>query len=641
MSAIAGVCYLDGKPLDHADLDRMVSTLAHRGSDGAGLWCEGAIGLGHRLLWTTPESLHEKLPLVDPIDGLVLTADARIDNREELIAAFGLTTRPRVEITDSELILAAYKRWGERCPEKLLGDFAFVLWDGQKQVLFCARDHFGVKPFYYHRSGQIFAFATEIKALFCLPEVPHRLNEVRVADYLVPMFGDKTSTFYEDILRLPPAHSMVVTQDRVRLWEYWTLDPAREVRLASDQEYAEAFRDIFGEAVRCRLRSNFPPGSLLSGGLDSSSITCVARDLLAEKDGRPLLTFSAIFDEVSECDERSFIESVLAQGGFEPHYLHADQLSPLTDLERMFWHEDEAFYAPNLFMHWGLFHAAREQGVRVLLDGFDGDTTVSHGTLYLTELARSGRWGALYREAKGLSRNFRSSPWGILWRLGLKSVIPGPLHRAWRALRGRAAPAWTANPTIKPDFGRRIDLVARFAALEEWRARPVATEKEHHYRGLAWGLMPFMLEVADRAAAAFSLEPRYPFFDRRLAEFCLALPPDQKISRGWTRVILRRAMAGILPREVQWRGGKSDLGGNFRRGLLTVDRDLVEEAILHEPQAIAPYVDLDALRQAYTRCQTHPTNADTMIIWKAASLALWLRHTGLAPYVREAGRDQG
>jgi len=227
---------------------------------------------------------------------LVLTADACIDNRDELIVTIvtlGLADRPPAEIADSQLILAAYEKWGEYCPEKLLGDFAFAIWDERKQVLFCARDHFGVKPFCYHQSEQFFVFASEIKALLCLPGVPCQLNEARVADYLEVLFEDKAMTFYQHILRLPPGHSITVGREETRLRSYWSLDPERELRLGSDEEYAEA--------MRCRLRSAFPIGSMLSGGLDSSSITCVARKLLAQNGGRRLHTFSAIFESLTRC----------------------------------------------------------------------------------------------------------------------------------------------------------------------------------------------------------------------------------------------------------------------------------------------------------------------------------------------------
>ncbi|MBW4577472.1 MAG: lasso peptide isopeptide bond-forming cyclase [Aphanothece sp. CMT-3BRIN-NPC111] len=639
MSAIAGIYYLDGRLVDRTDLERMVISLAHRGPNGSGIWCQGSVGFGHQMLWTTPESLQEKLPLVHQTGYFAITADARIDNRPELMAALSL--KQQREISDSELILAAYEKWGERSPEKLLGDFAFVIWDKRRQVLFCARDHFGVKPFYYYRSHHIFVFATEIKALLCLPEIPRQLNETRVGDYLIPILEDKTITFYQDILRLAPGHDMVVGQKEMRWCEapsfgrshsYWSLDPARELKLGSNQEYAEAFRELFTEAVRCRLRSAFPVGSTLSGGLDSSSVTCVARELLAEKNQQPLHTFSAIFDKVTQCDERPFINAVLAQGNLKPDYIHTDQLSPFTNINRMLWHEDEAFVVPNLFMIWGLYGAAFEQGVRVVLDGHDGDTTVSHGFSYLSDLARTWQWHTLVKELKPLAKHFHTSPRKLLLRYGLKPLAPKPIQDIWKILRRGNQFIWKAkNHTINSDFAQRLALEERIQFLQAHQAYLAQTAREAHYRGLTNGLNPLTLEEADKVAAAFSVELRHPFFDKRLAEFCLAIPADQKLNQGWTRMVMRRAMANILPIEIQWRGGKTNLSANFLHGLQIFDRELLESVIFQKSEIIEQYVNINALREVYARfISQEMNNADALILWKSVTLALWLRHACFA-----------
>ena len=198
MSGIVGICYLDNRSVDRPDLARMVETIAHRGPDGSGLWSEGPVGLGHRMLWTTPESLHERLPFVNRTGDIAITADARIDNRDELFRMLPMTGDSSGKVSDSQLILAAYENWGERCLEHLLGDFAFAVWDSRTQTLFCARDHFGVKPLYYYSSSKAFVFATEIKALLCLPEVPRQLDEMKVADYLTATFDDTAVTFYRE-----------------------------------------------------------------------------------------------------------------------------------------------------------------------------------------------------------------------------------------------------------------------------------------------------------------------------------------------------------------------------------------------------------------------------------------------------------
>jgi asparagine synthase (glutamine-hydrolysing) len=531
------------------------------------------------------------------------------------------------KITDSQLILAAYEKWGETCAKHLLGDFAFAIWDRRQQLLFCARDHFGVRPFYYHHCpGRIFAFASEIKALLCLSEVPQRLNEVRIGDYLEVMLEDKVITFYQNIFRLPPGHQLTLSQKGLELQQYWSLDPKRELRLSSDAEYAEAYREIFTEAVRCRLRSAFPVGSTLSGGLDSSSITCVARELLAEQGEPPLKTFSAIFDKVTSCDERPYINAVLAQGGVEPYYIHADQLSPLTDIDRVLWHQDEPFYAPNLFIHWGLYGSAQQQGIRIFLDGFIGDSTVFHGSEYLIELARIGRWLTLATEAEATAKLHGHPPWKLtrryLWQYGIRPRVPQTLRQVWRQLRRRQLPVPQLSPIINSEFAQRIGLSDRICAFQEdsslWSAR------DYHHQYLSTGDIPFALEVANKAASAFALETRFPFTDRRLAEFCLAVPPDQKLHKGYTRAIVRRALVNCLPEKIRWRSDKGNLGPNFRQGLLSFERQRLEQLILENSQAIEAYVDVASLRTVYQRYVSQGAKEDVIPVWLAITLALWL-----------------
>ena len=493
--------------------------------------------------------------------------------------------------------------------------------------------------YYYFLSCKFFVFASEIKALLCHPEVPRKLNQVRVGEYLASMFDDKTITFYAGILRLPPAHSLTVSRAGIQLRQYWSLDCSRELQLRSDDAYAEAFRELFIEAVHCRLRTAFPVGSMLSGGMDSSSVTCVARQLLAREGDRRLQTFSAVFDEVTECDERHFIDSVLAQNSVEPHYVHGDQISPLADLDRVLWHQDEPFYAPNLFLTWNLYQAAARQSVRIVLDGFDGDTTVSHGEGYLDELASAGQWCTLAAAIRAYSRTFnldwRTLLWRYVWHYRLDPTIAGSkvlklMLRSWRTLRRRGEAInrarWSAD--LNPNFVRSIELVERRKAQQSG-PNPPRTERENHYRKLTWGGMPFTLEVLERAAAAFGIEPRFPFWDKRLVEFCLALPPQQKVHGGWTRIVLRRALQGILPREVQWRNSKSNLGPNFEHGLRTYERQRLEEAILRDAETIEKYVNVDSLRAAYRRFESGGVGDDTLMIWKALSLSLWLQRTAL------------
>ncbi len=305
MSGIIGLYHLDGRPAEERILQRMAQAIAHRGPDGIRFWSDGPVGLGHLMLQTTPESARERQPLTNPEATLCLTVDGRIDNRRELRQALDSNGFPPRDDTDAELLLRAYECWGESCPNRLLGDFAFAIWDARKKQLFCARDYVGVKPFYYHRSATLFAFGSEIRAVLALETVPRRLNESRVVDFLVEQLDreDEESTFYQDVQRLPAGHSLTVSPGKFLLRDYWELKAPPVLKLGSLQEYGEAFREVFVEAVRCRLRSTYPVASTLSGGIDSSSVVCTVRELLASELQEPLHTISLVDADEAKCGE--------------------------------------------------------------------------------------------------------------------------------------------------------------------------------------------------------------------------------------------------------------------------------------------------------------------------------------------------
>ena len=626
MSAIAGLFRTDGQPVARSDVQRMISALAHRAPNGAATWAHESAALAHGALWSTPEASREPQPLM--VGSCVITADVRLDNRGELVAALG-TDRT---IGDAELILRAYERWGEACVPKLLGDFAFVIWDGANRQLFCARDHIGAKPFYYHHAPAAVLFASEIKALLTNPLVPYSINPGRVADYLVGLFDDQAVTFYRGIYRLPAGHTMTVSRDGTRIRPYWSLDHVQEIRLASDEAYEEALRDCFAAAVKSRLRSRRPVGSLLSGGLDTASIVATARSLRGPEDG-VLDVFTAIFPRLpatdrGKIDERAFVDALVAQGGLRAHYVRGDLLSPLGEVDRALWHLDEAFAAPNLYLQWALYEAARHQGVGVLLDGIDGEATVSHGLEWLAGLARRGRLLALGQELREFSRRHGVGVSSLLWRLAAQPLMPFSMRRAVRRLR-RREPAWQAQSIIRPEFARRTGVAERMEAFEQGHARPAGSPRAAHRRAMESGLIPYTLEVADKAAAAFGLEPRYPLFDRRLLELCLALPVDQELRGGWSRSVMRRAMKGLVPGEIRWRADKANPVPKFTHRVQPADRRLVNE-VLDQPEVIAEYVDVAALRKAYGRYAMQVgSEADALTVHSAVVLALWLQRAKL------------
>jgi asparagine synthase (glutamine-hydrolysing) len=646
----------------------MTRLIAHRGPDGSGAWTAGPVALGHCLLRTTPDAVSQ--PLVHHSGEFAITAEVRLDNRKELGEKLGLPVTDLLP-SDAELVLAAYLRWEESCTQHLLGDFAFAIWDGRRRALFCARDHMGVRPFIYHyRPGVIFAFGSEPKAVLAAPGVPFRVNEERLADYLRLAFHDKEATFFEGVRRLPPGHWMRVDASSCNVQPYWSPDPAREIRLGDDREYAEAFLEKFKEAVRCRLRSSGPIASQLSGGLDSSLVTCVANDILAaERPREALHTVSCIFDEYPEVDERAYIEPVLARCNLaSPHYVHADQVSPLAQLEEALWHEDGLSYTHNGFTIADMASTVGRAGARVMFDGLDGDTIVSHGfermfelayrgdwatfshelaaieehtgssrrTIFgmyggavLAELARDNRWGTWLSRARGAASELEFGFRDLSREYGLRPVAPEFAFKAWRRLRGRAE---AKPPTlIHPDLARRT----------RWQEPPPVMQprenfRETHYAMLLSGAHATALEAVDRIASRFSVELRHPFFDRRLIEYCLALPADQKLKNGWGRLVMRRAMEGIVPPEVQWRKDKSRLSPNFINGLWRFERDRLE-SLRANAGCLDGLVDRQQLVDALDRFSQRRTRPDAdNMLWPALNLAAWL--PGLESRYKDAFR---
>lgn len=636
MSAIFGVYNLNKKPISSKVLEEMSAVLSHRGMDDSGVWNEAATGLGHRMLKTTPEAENEKLPFVSKDKSLVITADARLDNRKELIDLLGPFDESGSPVSDSELILAAYQKWGESCAERLLGDFAFGIWDLRKQQVFCARDHFGVKPFYYHLSENLFAFATEIKGLLVLPEISECVNEIRVAEHLANTLDYKEMTFYRDVLRLLPGHCAVINRESKRIFSYWKLELPPELKLKSDGEYAEALRELFTEAVDCRLRSSVPVGTMLSGGMDSSSITCMARKLLASDKTAQLHTFSGVFDHVKECDEREYINTVIRENSISPHFIVADSHGPYADIDDVLKIQDEPMTSSNVYVNWLSYKAAKAKGVKVILDGYDGDTTISHGLGYFTELGYEKRWVKLISEniayARRTGQPWRRSAWSWIWNFGLnpwitKNKYASRVHNGMQRVKAMTAAkpeaVFEGGAELNADFAQRVNS----ALLDKKKNIKLRTERDIHFWNLTDNGSHFSpLEILDYASGVFSVEMRYPFWDKRMIEFCLSLPPEQKIKKGWTRMIMRRAMDGILPREIQWRPGKTDQTAGYNYGLLKFGREIINDVIIKNPEAIVDYVNIESLREAHERfLRSEATLNDVLSIQHCVSLALWLQ----------------
>ena len=685
MSGIAGIVGLDGRRIADQDVKPMVRRMRHRGPDREGVWNEGAVGLGHGMLQTTPESLSESLPLA--AGPFAITADARIDNRESLLSqlrpdlsALGLEAEV---VPDSSIILAAFARWGRRCVDRLVGDFAFLVWDEREQTLFCARDHLGVRPLYYvHRPGAVFAVASEPKALFAVEGIALEIDEARVAESLSVRIYDPVGTPFEGVLKVPAAHTLSVGPRGLTLERYWTLEPSRE---PSGTSYAEGFAEVFSEAVRCRVRSAFPIGSELSGGLDSSAVTVVAAREMGE---RPIHTISLAYDD-PKTDERRFGQAILDRLGDRAvdHYVHPERERILSLYTEIYQTLDDLRVRGNGYGNYLTAREASRHGARVLLTGQDGDTAVGHGWEWFTEQALAGEWDLLRSESERVYDRCRAdqdehdsqfsyqrpsqiasayvAPLLQYWaeekaylpfaqasasiRRHFGAPLTGPVREYWKqllmpgSLRRRAARHITADTARKRipatlDLGLVartgvVDRLTRQIRTEAARSRGQFTAQEAQLRVLTSEVVEGNLHKLDLYGAASGVEVRHPFMDIRLLQYCLAVPSGEKLRDGYTRYVLREALRADLPDLVRNRMNKMDHGAQQERFIFDSEPARVED-LLGDPGYGARYLNLPVVRDLWAR---GVAGSASLTEWEIAAFSaalttlLWFHVSPLAP----------
>jgi asparagine synthase (glutamine-hydrolysing) len=554
----------------------------------------------------------------------VLFTDIRLHDRQGL---------DRNATTDVARACRAYERWGDDCADRLIGDFAFALKEERSGRVFAARDPLGAKPLYYRVSRGAISFAGTAAGIGATDGLPLELDETRIADVLVPELEarDRTSTFYRDVLRLPPGHRLVFDGRHAIVTPYWRPDPSRELRLASDDDHVEAFRDVFGEAVRCR--ADGAAGSMLSGGLDSSAIVGFASALRRREGGAPLSTISAVSDDPA-CEESRCVRSVLTLPGLDPSVVRPSEIDGFRDVVAGFLSSMEEPFDASMVLPLVVYAAARRRGLTAVLDGVDGDCVASLEPDYLGGLLSGGSWGTALREARGVARFYRGThaPWSSAPRLILANAgrawAPELVRAASRRLRRSGRLSAALSDTIASDeLVERAGLRDRLEALWAHRASPARSPRERHAIELTHPNIGAALERYHRVAASQGIEARHPFMDRRVVELCLALPWDLKVRGGWSKFIVRRACAGLLPDEVSWRRGRwVRLGPRFLAAAVATSGAFIAREAEEGFAQLAPYVDRGKLRRLWTafRRGDDPSVAET--VWQAAALNCWVRN---------------
>lgn len=582
------------------------------------------------------------------VDGMgsprvIVIMDGRLVDRTRLHAVLsaGLSAGG---VTDAELVLKAYLRWGRQLGEHLSGEFAIVIWDAAASTLLCLRDHFGCKPLYYYHSSKdhVFAFASEIKSLLAHPEVPERLRDDRLREIASGLHPDTFSTSFKDIYRLPPASTLTWDLNGVLSIErYWTLDPGIETTFVDDREYVETFTMLLAESVRDRMTGLSSFASHLSGGLDSSSVSLTAAEI-ARASGQTLVTVSNVFPSVPSADESALIDLAGEYLGVDRHVVFADQKGPVARLRKAYVYEDEPLLAGNYFLVDGLATKAREAGASMVLTGIDGDSVLfSDYALVLRDMISNGDTQQFLFELSNAlaARNQR------LDATSLANMVAAMLqHTSGSA--GRAGIVF-ASVRIARQAGLSTSSFARKLA-SRWRhlsssQKPRGsflpgaidlrdatgrTLKETHYLRLTNPLVPLEFELWDRCHAHHGLEVSHPFWDKRLVEFCYGLPLEQRLRNGYSRSLLRRAIAGRLPDQIVWRTAKTSMRENFDIGLF--HRDCDAAAALLQSTSTAGIgkespVDFSEAQKEFERLRSSPDRSGSSVtaVWTAITFAAW------------------
>jgi len=566
MSAIFGILRFDGGAVAASDLERMGATLRHRGPDGRKVAVEGPVGLGHCVMRVNQEDLFEAQPIRDRAADLTLVADCRIDNREELAGEFGVDEAQLADLPDSALILRAYAKWGERCAEHLLGDFAFAIWDGRGGKLLLGRDHMGQRTIFYHRSEHFLAFASEIKALWALADVPRELRDEEMARFFHRTVDQRPEggTLYAGIEVLPGATVMAVGRDRaVAQRRYWApeADPAHEGR--NEAYYVEQYRKVLAEAVACRLRRLTGPAALLmSAGFDTAAIAGLAGPVVTAQ-RRKLISLSWLGPEGMEPmrgDIRPWLEACRrVMPHLDVRELTRPGADPLEGLGTVFMQADGPGAGDRKTSAY-LFAQAQAAGARLVLDGYGGDYTLNpRGFGALARHLRRGRLRRFMVEFRAHLRETGQSPWRTLKHEIILMLLPPAVIRWQRRVRQMGSEALFASALRDLEGPYLAELRARNSVEKRPGADSIPiTAMRASIRRVATKISRGAAPGGAIPAAAHGLDLTRPFHDKRVVELGLAIPEDLYVKNGLNRYLARRALADVYPPAFQRRGRRNE-----------------------------------------------------------------------------------
>ena len=634
MCGIAGILNFNNKSINRNTLVKMTGIVKHRGPDDCGIVlldptigeCRAgvidykelgkrednrsnwSVGFGHTRLSILDLSEQGHQPMENSDGSLWIVHNGEIYNYIEIkteMMARGYKFRSN---TDTEVVLNAYQEWGTDCLNKFNGMWAFAIWDRKKKVLFCARDRFGVKPFYYYLDGNIFIFASEIKQILECEEYKRKPNEKMIYDYLViGLENHTTETFFKEIYQLRGGeYAIVDLQSRTfKKRRYYDLSKVSKIDRKESDYYAE-LKELFIDAVNLRLRSDVPVGSCLSGGLDSSVVVSIGSSLLKKKGDRVFNTFTACWKN-QEIDEKKYADAVVAFSGSKGNDVYPSSEELAQDLSKLIWHQEEPFGSLSIFAQWSVMKAARNRGIPVLLDGQGGDEVFlgyeRYYAWFLLELIKKGK---LVKAVNELMKSRKNS------KLTQKEIILFCVYFNFNWVRALRIYRKT-KPFMNQDFMKLYNITERLNLFNKIKSVSDLQISEIQQIQLA-----HLLRYADRNSMAFSIETRLPFLDYRLVEFALSVQSEYKIRDGWTKNLIREGLKQVIPEDIRTRKNKIGFEAPQASLMQAILPNLMPR--IERESILRKYFNMDWLMNVLKN-----GDLNNLTPWKAICLDLWFR----------------
>lgn len=609
MCGIAGIILKQGNPASLPEQIRsMTQRIEHRGPDGEGLYCHERLGLGHRRLAIIDRSSDGHQPMLYQNGDLVLTYNGEIYNYVELrqqLLQLGHTFHSH---SDTEVILAAYVQWGENCVCRFNGMWAFALFDKRRNSLFCSRDRFGIKPFYYINQTENFVFGSEIKQL--LPFLQRvSANQDALINFVLTSVSDQDNdSFFQNVLKLPAGHNLHYSLDthQLRCESWYQLDFQPQFANLAIDDAVERYMGLLEDAISLRLRADVAVGTCLSGGLDSSTIASIAAPLYRTSSGKPFFGITAVSEQESN-NEAEYARLVIEHSSMNWLQVKPGYQDFCESLPNLVWTQEEPFGSPSLTMQYFVMKTARANGIPVLLDGQGGDETLlGYEKYYGSHLVSTWRqqgFAAFLHALKTAGTHNKK----LTLANAMKYLVAGtlaPLRHQYYCHQHRYLLKRPPLPAHLSQYSRCIWNVFQLQKLE--------VESTN---------LPVLLRYEDKNSMAHSIETRLPFLDYRVLEAALSLPLQYKIKDGWSKWLLRRGMENRMPDSIVWR--KNKFGFEAPESLWLQQHAGEMQALVQASPLLQDVTRGKALEKQYA-------SLDQRSRWRLYSIALWEKQFGVS-----------